>query len=397
MEKTKIIAKVNNSQYFLGIDAGSASVGYAVTNPDYTLVRKNGKDLWGANLFDTANTAKDTRIHRNQRRRDNREKQRIGTFQDMIASEICKVDPGFFQRLKESQYYPEDKRDENGNCPKLPYALFVDDNYTDKEYHHDFPTVSHLIYYLMTTSDTPDIRLVYLAISHMLKNRGHFLFSGDISQIKNFGLTFNQFIQNVNNEDLDWHIELTDESINYIKDTLKNPALPKSVKSSNLIKQLNAKKPCEKSIIKLLTGQKVKLSDIFDDKTLDDSSMPKISFTDSDYDDRIEELMDILAEQYYIVASAKAVYDWAVLVDILGDSNSISAAKIDIYEKHRSDLKRLKALIKQYMTKEDYDKVFVHTQDNLNNYSAYVGMTKKNGQKIDMQSKQCSKSDFYAL
>ena len=69
MEKTKIIAKVNNSQYFLGIDAGSASVGYAVTNPDYTLVRKNGKNLWGVNLFDTANTAEDTRIHRNQRRR----------------------------------------------------------------------------------------------------------------------------------------------------------------------------------------------------------------------------------------------------------------------------------------------------------------------------------------
>lgn len=397
MKKTNATIKLNNNEYFLGIDSGSASVGYAVTKPDYTLVRKNGKDLWGANLFDTANTAKDTRTHRNQRRRDNREKQRIGTFQDMIASEICKVDPGFFQRLKESQYYPEDKRDENGNCPKLPYALFVDDNYTDKEYHRNFPTISHLIYYLMTTSDTPDIRLVYLAISHMLKNRGHFLFFSDINQIKNFELTFDQFIQNVNNENLDWHIELTGENKNYIKDTLKNPALSKSVKSSNLIKQLNAKKPCEKNIIKLLTGQKVKLSDIFDDKTLDDSSMPKISFTDSDYDDRTEELMDILAEQYYIIASAKAVYDWAVLVDILGDSNSISAAKIDIYEKHRSDLKRLKVLIKQYMTKEDYDKVFVHTQDNLNNYSAYVGMTKKNGQKIDMQSKQCSKSDFYAF
>ena len=59
MKKTNATIKPNNNEYFLGIDSGSASVGYAVTKPDYTLVRKNGKDLWGANLFDTANTAKE--------------------------------------------------------------------------------------------------------------------------------------------------------------------------------------------------------------------------------------------------------------------------------------------------------------------------------------------------
>ena len=43
----------------------------------------------------------------------------------------------------------------------------------------------------------------------------------------------------------------------------------------------------------------------------------------------------IWGEQYYIIESAKAVYDWSVLSDILGDSVSISDAKVKLYEKHK--------------------------------------------------------------
>lgn len=46
--------------------------------------------------------------------------------------------------MKESRYWPEDKRDRQGKCPELPYALFADDAYTDKEYHKQFPTIYHL-------------------------------------------------------------------------------------------------------------------------------------------------------------------------------------------------------------------------------------------------------------
>ena len=37
----------------------------------------------------------------------------------------------FFLRMKESKYYPEDKRDIQGNCPELPYTLFVDKTFTE--------------------------------------------------------------------------------------------------------------------------------------------------------------------------------------------------------------------------------------------------------------------------
>ena len=61
-----------------------------------------------------------------------------------FAEEISKVDSGFYLRMKESKYYPEDKKDSSGKCPELPYALFVDKDYTDKDYHKEYPTIYHL-------------------------------------------------------------------------------------------------------------------------------------------------------------------------------------------------------------------------------------------------------------
>ena len=84
-----------------------------------------------------------------------------------------------------------------------------------------------------------------------------------------------------------------------------------------------------------------------------------------------------------------------MLVEILGNSVSISEAKIKVYQKHQADLKTLKKIVRQYMTKEDYKRVFVDTEEKLNNYSAYIGMTKKNGKKVDLKSKQCTQADFY--
>lgn len=91
-----------------------------------------------------------------------------------------------------------------------------------------------------------------------------------------------------------------------------------------------------------------------------------------------------LGELYYIVESAKAVYDWAILSDILGGSTSVSDAKVRAYEKHKADLKYLKAVVKEYFPKEVYNAVFVESSDKLNNYPAYIGMTKKNGKKVSL-------------
>ena len=63
-------------KYYLGLDMGTSSLGWAATNEKYQLLRKKGKDLWGVRLFDEAKTAADRRIHRTGRRRLQREKSR---------------------------------------------------------------------------------------------------------------------------------------------------------------------------------------------------------------------------------------------------------------------------------------------------------------------------------
>lgn len=137
-------------------------------------------------------------------------------------------------------------------------------------------------------------------------------------------------------------MELSDDEIQFIENTLKDRMHTKSVKKSRLIKQLNAKTTCEKAILNLISGGSVKLSDIFENSELDGCENPKISFSDTGYDDYIGTVEADLVEQYYIIESAKAVYDWSVLVEILGDSSSISEAKVKLYEKHKADLRYLK-------------------------------------------------------
>lgn len=380
--------------YYVGLDMGTGSVGWAVTDESYQILRRHGKAMWGVRLFESAKTAEERRMFRTGRRRLDRRGWRIEILQEIFAEEISRVDPGFFLRMKESKYYPEDKRDIQGNCPELPYTLFVDKTFTDKDFHKKYPTIYHLRKMLMETEDTPDIRLVYLALHHMMKHRGHFLLSGDISQVTEFKNTFNQFIENIRNEEMDFEIELDESAVQMIEETLKDKNLTRSAKKSKLVKGLNAKNVRDKAFLTLLSGGTVKLSDLFGMEELNEGERPKISFADNGYEEYAAVVEMELGELYYIVESAKAVYDWAILSDILGGSTSISDAKVRAYEKHKADLKYLKAVVKEYFPKEVYNAVFVESSDKLNNYPAYIGMTKKNGKKVSLEGKRCSREEF---
>lgn len=388
--------------YFLGLDLGTGSLGWAVTNEKYELIRAHGKALWGVRLFESAKTAEERRSFRTARRRLDRRNWRIELLQGIFAEEINKVDAGFYLRMKESRYVPEDKRDMNGGCPSLPYALFVDEDFTDKDYHTNFPTIYHLRQWLMNTNETPDIRLVYLAFHHMMKHRGHFLLPGNsIESIKDFSVTFRQFIKCVEDEELDFELAVSEEDIRSVEEILKDKTKTKSVKKAQLIKNLCAKSACEKALISLITGGTAKLSDIFkkgDEKSeLDSLEHNKISFSDSTFDDYIGGVESDLGEQFIIIANAKNVYDWSVLADILGAHKSVSDAKVAVYEKHKEDLRYLKDLVKNHLNSQVYKDVFVKTDGKLDNYCAYIGMTKVNGKKMPLADKQCSKDAFYGF
>ena len=101
--------------YYLGLDLGTGSVGWAVTDVNYEILRAHGKALWGVRLFDSAKTAEERRMFRTGRRRLDRRNWRIELLQGIFAEEINKVDEGFFLRMKESRYVPEDKKNLTGD------------------------------------------------------------------------------------------------------------------------------------------------------------------------------------------------------------------------------------------------------------------------------------------
>lgn len=82
--------------YYVGLDGGSGSLGWAVTNEKYEIQRSHGKALWGVRLFDAAETADERRGFRTNRRRLDRRNWRLELLQEIFAEEINQVDDGFF-------------------------------------------------------------------------------------------------------------------------------------------------------------------------------------------------------------------------------------------------------------------------------------------------------------
>ena len=126
--------------YYVGLDIGTSSVGWAVTDKEYKLLKFNGKHMWGVRVFEDAQTAEKRRQYRSARRRTNRRRQRIDLLQELFGEEIAKVDENFYLRLKESKYWPEDKWESENQ----PNTLFNDENYKDKDFHNKYKTIYHL-------------------------------------------------------------------------------------------------------------------------------------------------------------------------------------------------------------------------------------------------------------
>lgn len=167
---------MKEQNFYLGMDIGTNSCGWALTTDKYELVKVNGKDAWGVRLFPEAKTAKKRRLKRSTRRRMLRKKLQNNWLKELFSDEIEKIDDKFFDRLKYSNLWKEDKERMN---PELTgkYSLFNDvlqNVYTDKEYYKKYKTVYHLRMQLLI-QPADDIRLLFLAVHSILTHRGHFL------------------------------------------------------------------------------------------------------------------------------------------------------------------------------------------------------------------------------
>lgn len=376
------------SRYYIGLDIGTDSVGWAATNPKYEILKFKGKLMIGSRLFDSANTAADQRLYRSNTRRLDRKKWRIQLLQELFAPEISKVDFGFFQRLKDSFLKDEDKAVFQKNM------LFNDKNYNDKDYHRDFPTIYHLRKALIENKKAYDVRLVYIALHHLIKHRGHFLFQGSMSQAISFKEVFRTFKEAVFSE---FELEINCKNEDELQGVLKNKRLSKKEKTNKIMSLLDSDRTDKrlKGIIGLICGSKVSLNDIFGDSVQSEEPL-KISFAEKPYDEVRPEIENALYEQCNTVDVFKALYDWAILADILSEGefngkNYLSVAKVKIYEKHKKDLKILKNIFKSY-SKSLYNQFFRSEKEN-DNYSAYIGSTKFGKEKFSV--KRCTQEVFY--
>ena len=59
-------------KYYVGLDIGTNSVGYAVTDSEYKLLKHGGEAMWGSHIFDEGKTSAERRSFRTARRRNDR-------------------------------------------------------------------------------------------------------------------------------------------------------------------------------------------------------------------------------------------------------------------------------------------------------------------------------------
>ncbi|SFB39241.1 CRISPR-associated endonuclease Csn1 [Acetitomaculum ruminis DSM 5522] len=356
MEKEKI---------YLGLDIGTNSVGYAVTNNKYDIKKFHGEPAWGSVIFDEGNLQKERRSFRSARRRLARKKQRVLFIQEFFAKEIYKVDPYFYRRIKESALYREDA--EEGT------SLFYDDNYTDSDYHNEYPSIHHLIDDLMKNKNPHDVRLVYLAISWLVAHRGHFLSNislENIDQIKDFKSVYDNFM-NFFDYEKPWDAEYSTVLADIIKNDMRVNDKYKALKeylfgTTKPTKEISDTFPYSKEgILKLISGGTYKLKDLYGKEEYDEFGSISLKMDD----EKMMEIASQIGDDFELIVALRSISDWSILAKVLGEKKTISKAKVEIYDKHKEDLELLKRIVRKYLP-ENYNELF--RDDNGGKYGAYT-------------------------
>lgn len=385
MEEKKTIRP--HSPYYIGLDVGTNSVGWAVTDPEYNVLRFKGNSMWGARLFEEAKPAADRRAARIARRRLERRKQRLLYLEEFFSAEIGKSDPLFFRRLHESALFPDDKTTGTGK-----YTLFNDPDFTDRDYLRRYPTVYHLRSELVHSSEPHDPRLVFLALHHIIKHRGHFLYetseNGDECPTVDAAMQeLTEYLSAEMNVELGLEPEyftiLTDRNMRISqKKAALRAALGRSVQTEESGADIQA-------LSDLLAGAKVKLAALYDDESLKNAEPASVALSD-DLDAVFDALSSALGERVELLLAAKKVFDAARLSEMRGGEAYLCDAKVRQYEKNHADLRALKDYVRE-AAPDKYRSIFYKNAKFPNNYAAYSRYRSESGDKT------CKQEDFCAF
>jgi CRISPR-associated endonuclease Csn1 len=459
--------------YFIGLDIGTHSVGWAVCDDEYHIPRIKGKRAWGVRLFEKANPAAARRGFRSARRRAAREKLRIKYLRRIFAPLIDPIDPGFFKRMDDAFFMSPDKLFEHADsadgklCALIEVpddahsndvilydkqldaqpskhalaqtnTLFNDPDYTDKDYHDDFPTIWHLRKYLIELTqdcaddsdamletlaldtsrdylDTDkkcvasgannankrvDARHYYLAILHMLKNRGHFLYSGEFSIGNSFAEVWQRFeglaeqhgflfIEDAQDKmkELVASTDTLNDRKRKAKELLATDRMTTIAEEQEAASawddatgagdkpELSASKRAE-TLLNMILGSKTDLAKLF---ALDEKTDLEFKKGLEEQQDKLDKLSD---EELALVEAAKQIYDFGKLENILNGETMLSSAVVNLYETHKEHL----ALLKRVVPDAGGNRHFYHDEwvdgDKDITYVAYArGARSKDGKK----------------
>lgn len=441
---------MNKKEYAIGLDLGTNSVGWAVVDRDYNLLKYKGQHMWGTRIFEEGKSAAATRVLRSARRRNERRKERIRLLQMLFGDTVLEKDDGFFIRLEESFLHHKSIDKVHGRDHKFNLFIGTDVGKTDKEYYKKYPTIYHLRADLASNVEKKDPRLIYLAMHHILKYRGNFLFEGKDVQT---GASMQEGLQDLF-EMIDSKLDASDSDITIydkskfdeIQNILVDNSIPKFIPKRFSLegKEIKTKEACivelfanayvddkakqakvnkfSKALANALTGRRFILQDIIFDEVNKESN-PKIEINFSkDDDNKKEEILLAAGDNSNIVEGLELIYYAYLFNDILGGEKSISKAMVRIYEKHKKDLKILKNLFKKDgLSKEEKKNgkfYLIFNKKNIVNYASYVestqllnkkksedenndtetkvkGMTSNVSKKVNGKSKKTTRDEFY--
>ncbi len=373
--------------YFIGLDIGTNSCGFAVTDENYNILRAKGKKLWGVRLFDEANTAEERRLKRGARRRLDRRKMKISWLQEIFQEEMEKVDPKFLTRLKYSNLYLEDKQTMDSKL-KTKDSLFFDEiggeKYTDKEFFLEYPTIYHLRKELLS-KPAKDVRLLYLALHNIVKRRGNFLFEAN-SNSQSLKDAINDLVDFLKSSsegsELGIGLEKIDEKTEEKIINLLNENKVLKYTKSEIYKIFDTNSKENKRILDVFIDGKIDVGSIF---SLDLEEKIKISFQDENFDEEFSNLERILdEEQLTLIGKLKQIYSILQLKKILTKNNYICEAMVELYEMHKGQLKNFKIFVRKYYPSK-YSEIFRDPQNKAKkketNYPVYVDLDSTNGSK----------------
>lgn len=384
---------MENTKKYFSFDLGTENIGFAVTDEDYKVAKVHGRKAWGVRVFDTADTAEQRRNFRTSRRRLERRKYRIILLQELFSDEILELDDSFFIRLNENDLHREDRTLDN------KFSLFNDKGYTDKQYYKKYKTIYHLRDELLT-KPADDIRLLYLAVHHIIKYRGNFLKQGTIGEVlapTNIFEELNRYLEDLSNEanEEDNYGIYNDigkfdvSNLDKVSDIVKDKNISKKDKIKQVEILLGAKNKEQKAIIGSIFGNKFNICTIFGKEKYIKENLSKAEFYFENEDDTYLPMLeqDLCETDYNIVLSIKNLYDWQVLTSLLSGEENLSSAMKKVYEEHKADLKDLKYILKKYSEK-DYELMFGEPvkdgeiDKKINNYTKYTGGGMYNGVKL---------------